>query len=157
MKNTSSSDIQSTIITTMGTEPRIWPKVPVTKSRGAKAAMVVRTPMVTGLKTPLTPRRVAAVPGSDLSCSVIMFSPTTTASSTTMPSTMINANREIMLILTPKGAKRSKAPRKEIGTPMATQVARRKSSMITKKRNTMANPRMPLRTSRLNRCCKMSV
>ena len=52
MKKTSRSDMLSTKMTTMGTEPRICPKVPVTNRRGAKAAMVVRTPMVTGLKTP---------------------------------------------------------------------------------------------------------
>ena len=149
--------MESTTITTMGTEPRICPNVPVTKSRGAKAAMVVSTPMVTGPKTPRTPLSVEAAPGPPFSCSVMMFSPTTTASSTTIPSTMIRANSEIMLMLTPKGAKKSKAPRKEIGTPMATHVARRKSSMMTKNRNTMAKPSTPLRTRRLKRCCNMSV
>ena len=157
MKNTSSKDMVKTKITTIGTEPKICPNVPVTKSSGAKAAIVVSTPMVTGLNTPRTPRRVAAVLWPKCSCSVIMFSPTTTASSTTMPRTMISPKREIMLMFTPNGAKNKNAPRKEMGTPMATQVARRKSNIITRNKNTKAKPSRPLRISRLNRWDKMSV
>ena len=150
MKNASIRDIARTVMTTTGTIPRIWPNIPVTNSSGANAAIVVKTPITTGPMTPLTPRKAPTTPRCPASCSVMMFSPTTTASSTTIPSTMIRANRETMLILTPRKSKNRKAPRKEIGTPMATQIASRRSSITTRNRNTSAKPRVPLRTSRLN-------
>ena len=129
----------------------------MTKSSGAKAAMVVNTPTVTGLNTPRTPRRVEALPWPPASCSEMMFSPTTTASSTTSPSTMMRPNSEIILMLTSKGAKNMTAPRNEIGTPIATHVAKRRSNIMAKNKNTRAKPSMPLRISSPSRCCNMSV
>ena len=64
MKNASTSDMASTAITTIATEPRICPMMPVTNSNGAKAVMVVSTPTSTGLKTPRTPAMEAAGPTS---------------------------------------------------------------------------------------------
>ena len=157
MKNTSNNEMVNTTITTMGTAPRICPNVPVTKSSGAKAAIVVSTPTVTGLETPATPLSVAAGPGPKVSCSVIMFSPTTTASSTTTPRTMMRPKSEIMFMLTPKGSKNRNAPKKEMGTPIATQSANRRSNITTRNRNTKAKPSTPLRTNRLSRCWRISL
>ncbi|GIT05259.1 MAG: hypothetical protein CM1200mP29_06700 [Verrucomicrobiota bacterium] len=55
-----------------------------------------------------------------------MFSPMRMASSTTMPSTTINANSEIMLIDTSSEGISQNVPRNEIGMPRLTQKASRK-------------------------------
>ena len=158
IRKASTSDMPSTAITTIGTWPRICPNVPVSSSSGAKAAMVVSTPMNTGEKTPRTPAIEASGPTcSPASRSVMMFSPTTTASSTTIPMTMINANSDTMLMFTPRYGSSRKAPMNEIGTPIATQNASRRSSISTRNRNTSANPRVPLRSSRLRRPARISV
>ena len=52
-----------------------------------------------------------------------MFSPTTTASSTTIPSTSIKVKREIIFIETSKRGRSQKPPIKEIGIPKETQAA----------------------------------
>ena len=64
---------------------------PGTKNRGPKAAMVVRTAKVTGTAISWAPS-MAAVVGS-LPCSIFSqaFSPTTMASSTTMPRVTMSA------------------------------------------------------------------
>ena len=107
------------------------------------------TPIVTGAATPFIPALAASMPFRPASCSAIMFSPTTTASSTTIPKTMISASSVITWKLTPKKSKKRKAPKKEIGTPIATQVANLKSSISTRNRNTRINPRTPFRTMML--------
>ena len=144
-------------MTTIGTCPSIWPNVPLTNRSGAKAAMVVNTPINTGPKTPCTPAIDALGPTNPASRSAIIFSPTMTASSTTTPRHMINANSEIILILTSKYPRNKKAPKKEIGTPIATQKANRRSSIKTKNRNTSVNPSAPFLMRRLNRDSRISV
>ena len=87
----------------------------------------------------------------------MMFSPTTTASSTTIPITMISANSDTMLMFTPRYGNSRKAPMNEMGTPIATQNASRRSSISTRNRKTRAKPRVPLRSSRLRRPARISV
>ena len=69
-----------------------------------------------------------------------MFSPTTIASSTTMPSTMINANSVIMLTDTPSVGISISAPMNEIGMPIVTQKATRSSRNRPRQIMTSARP-----------------
>ena len=80
-----------------------------------------------------------------------MFSPTTMASSTTMPSTTMKAKREIRLIVTSKVGISRMAPRKETGIPRATQPASLRRRKRARTRNTSTNPVRPLRSSRESR------
>ena len=102
MKKASNRETNKTEITMMGTALMICPRTPVTKSSGAKAAMVVNTPTATGAAIPRTPANAAPAPFKPASCSVKIFSPATMASSTTMPSTTMRAKRETILMVTPK-------------------------------------------------------
>ena len=80
-----------------------------------------------------------------------MFSPTTMASSTTIPSTRTNANSEIMLTETPKAGISAMAPRNESGIPRLTQKASRSSRKSASATNTSTNPVAPLRSMRVRR------
>ena len=151
IKNASTSDIVNTNITTMATSLIICPMKPVTNVSEPKATMVVSTPTKTGASTPLTPFTDASVPTRPISRSAAMFSPTTTASSTTTPMTMMRPKREIMLRLTSNAPKKRNAPKNEIGTPIATQIASRRSNISTRKRNTSTNPSKPFFMRRLMR------
>ena len=76
------------------------PIVPGMNSIGRKATIVVSTAKITGLDIWLAPRVAASRPSfrpGPLCRWWWMFSATTMASSTTMPSTMMNAKSEIML------------------------------------------------------------
>jgi hypothetical protein len=81
-----------------------------------------------------------------------MFSPATIASSTTMPSAMMNANIEIMLIEMSNMGRNSIAPRNEVGMPTVTQNASRSSRKSPSTTSTMQRPRNPLRRSSSRRC-----
>ena len=77
--------------------------------------------------------------------------PTTMASSTTIPSTRMNANSEIRLIVILNNGITKNVPRKETGIPILTHIAReglRNSVRIT---STSANPTIPLLISILRR------
>ncbi len=80
-----------------------------------------------------------------------MFSPATMASSTTMPSAMMNANNEIMLIDTPMPGSSRKAPRKAVGMPAVTQNASLSSRNRLSATSTSNSPRAPFFSSRLRR------
>ncbi len=77
-----------------------------------------------------------------------MFSPTTMASSTTMPSDTMNANSEIMFSDTPNWGRAQNAPRKLMAMPRLTHSASRNCSVSARHRNTRIRPATPFFSSR---------
>ena len=116
------------------------PMFPSTKARGRKAATEVRMVKTTGLPTSRVPSTAACTRPFPSSRWEKMFSPTTTASSTTMPRARMKAKRESMLIDTSKGSMSRKLPRKEMGMPIITQKARRMSRNRLRQTKTRASP-----------------
>ena len=80
-----------------------------------------------------------------------MFSPTMMASSTTIPSTRMNANSEMTFTETSSPGIRAIAPRNEIGIPRLTQKARRSSRNSVSTTKTRMNPVAPLRSMSVRR------
>ena len=113
------------------------PNGPDTISIGENAAMVVSTPNVAGIATFFTPAITLSVLWPFLSISEYADSPIMMASSTTIPSTRINANRESMLIDTPiiSSGITNSVPRKHTGRPTITQNA----SLIFKNNDSTKN------------------
>ncbi len=72
-----------------------------------------------------------------------MFSPTTIASSTTIPSERIKAKSETIFNETSNTGISQKAPRKDIGMPIVVQKARRISRKSVRQINTRARPMYP--------------
>ena len=136
-----------------GNSPVTLPMMPGTNSIGAKAAMVVSTPKVTGASTSSVPRTAALVRFPVRTCVVWMFSPTTMASSTTMPSTKMNANSEIILIDWSNSPMQAIAPRNEIGMPRVTQNANRMRRNRVNTTKTSTKPERAFLSSRLMRPC----
>src|SRR5690606_15630479 len=109
------------VMTTIGTALISMPSGPGKNSSGRNATMVVITENNTGWYTSITPTKAASVPVSPSSCRAWMDSPTTTASSTTMPSTRIKANKEIKLIEVAVSGSTNKVPTETTRTPTLTQ------------------------------------
>ena len=115
------------------------PISPSTDSIGAKVTIVVKTAKNTGVATCIAPFTAASSGSIPLSLNNAIFSPTTIASSTTIPKTRIKVKSDNMLMERLNGANNQKPPIKEIGIPRETQNANfglRKSAKtkITKKR-----------------------
>ena len=145
-----------TIKTAMTTEGRTWKKRPFspgTKSRGRKAMMLVATAKRTGHGHFLDPVDGGIHAGLPLEILWKMSSPTTTASSTTMPSVMMNPKSEIMLMVPPMSGRRTSEPMMETGMPMAVQNATRSSRRRPSAMSTNTSPAAPLtrRSSRRSR------
>ncbi len=96
---------------------------PLTKIQGKNAITVVITPNKTGLATSCAPAIDAFTPPPIRLASLCMPSPTTIASSTTIPSTSKNANVESMFKDTPTDPSKTKAPAYAVAIPTATQNA----------------------------------
>ena len=121
-----------------------WPQASPSGNRAKKVTTVVTAPMATGPPTARTPAIDAAAPCRPFSRCLAMLSPTTTASSTTMPVTMKNANSVSTLTLRPTASKNTSAPRNEIGMPMAIHSARRMSKTTSRVMKTSTAPMMAL-------------
>ena len=78
-------------------------------------------------------------------------SPTTIASSTTMPKVIINANKEIMLKVKPAAYISATAPAIATGTPAATQIAVLAFRNKNSKRTTKPKPKRPFSSNILIR------
>ena len=102
--------------------------------------MVVSTPTVTGPATARAPEIAASNALFPRSLSAAMLSPTTTASSTTMPISRKNANRVPMFSVRSETSKNNNAPMKEIGIPTAIHVATRRSNTRTRQTKTRIMP-----------------
>ncbi len=109
--------------------------------------MVVRMLKVTGRAISRTPR-MAAARGVMPRCRYSKtFSPTTMASSTTMPSTTRKANIEIMLMLTPTSGNSARPPTNETTMPIITQKARRYSRKRVRMPITITTANTPFSSS----------
>ena len=124
-------------MTTAGSGHQYFPISPGINSSGTKATQVVRIVKVTGRAI----SRVASMalvsrspPDWRYSW---MFSPTTIASSTTIPMATRNPNIEIMLILTPTSGRNINPPINEIAIPIITQKASRISRKMARMVRTM--------------------
>ena len=114
------SETISTGMTIHGICRQMFPLTPCTPNIGMKAIIVVNTPKAATLITSQVPRGAARWAGSPASIRSFTRSPTTIASSVTIPSTRMKANSEIMLIeMSPCGSA-IRAPAKAIGIPSAT-------------------------------------
>ena len=140
MQNTSTSEIASTRATTTGMTLNSWPQASSKGNNAKKVTIVVSAPTSTGPATARTPAMDAATPFCPSSRCRAMLSPTTTASSTTMPVTTKNANIVSWLMLTPAASKNTSAPRNEMGMPMAIHRAMRRSKIASRSRNTSTAP-----------------
>ncbi len=151
-KSDSSNEIASTEITTMGMFRKNFPEMPGTKSSGAKKTQVVMMEKQTGIATDLAPTTAAFSLETPSDRSWWIDSPTTIASSTTMPSVTMNAKSEIMLMETSTAGRKSSEPMKLIGIPSITQKAKRASRNKPSTRRTRIRPKAALRRRRSTRC-----
>ena len=112
----------------------------LSKTKGKNTAIVVNTPNVAGIATRLTPRMTLSVVWPCCSISSWALSPITIASSTTIPSTNIKANRLVILIVTLTNSIgiTNRVPKKHTGKPIITQNANltRKNNANMRKTNT---------------------
>ena len=97
----------------------IFPVAPSIISNGEKAATVVATAKNTGIIISCVPSMTARSLGFPCSYWEKMFSPTTMASSTTIPSTTMKANREMRLMETSRWGQCQKAAHKRNGDAQA--------------------------------------
>ena len=155
-KKDSNSDSRRTEITTAGISLKIRPIVPGTKNNGANAATVVRIAKVTGIAISFAAATAAWGADSPFSRKANVRSPTTIASSTTMPSVTMNANVVTMLIEISAGPRISSAPRNEIGMPSATQNASRKSMNTARITTTSTRPSSAFLSRRFRRSRRIS-
>ena len=81
-----------------------------------------------------------------------MFSPATIASSTTMPSARMKANRLTMLMETPSTGMKMKVPMNATGMPIVTQNASLNSRNRLSSTSTRHRPMKPFFSSRSMRC-----
>jgi len=145
------SEKASTAITTTAAGIMNRPIMPSTVKSGAKAVTVVRTAKRTGQPTSSTPRVAAACGPSPRSRRAKTLSPTTMASSTTMPSERMKAKSEIMLRVTPNQGSTQKPPKKLIRMPSETQKASRSCMLRASTRKTRPRPINPFLSSRFMR------
>jgi hypothetical protein len=132
--------------TTFAMAPKKSRMKPGESAIGTKAQIVVSTPKITGTETSWVPMIAARRGASARSWCVWTFSPTTIASSTRSPSTRMKAKRVSTSIERPTLGKAARAPRKEIGIPIATHRARRSRRKSARIVNTRTKPVSPLFT-----------
>ena len=148
------SEKKSAGITTSGISFINFPSHPGRKSIGTNATILVMMAKVTGMATKCVPMIDACKDFSPFEPRVYTDSPTTIASSTKIPSTTINANKETRLIDAPTNPMVAKAPMNEIGRPIATQMARDGRRKSERTRNTSNNPWNAFRIIISKRPCK---
>ena len=127
------------------TAPIALPKAedgPSPNRNGTNTAIVVNTPKVAGIATRLTPRITLSVVWPCSSISSWALSPITMASSTTIPSTKMKANKLITLIVTSTNSIgiTNKVPKKQTGNPIITQKAKRTRKNNANIKNTSMAP-----------------
>ena len=144
-KKHSMMDAMTTAMTTSGRVPMIWPMVSRTRRIGAKAAIVVRLAPITGVIMWPAPSSAAVNGSSPRLERVAVCSPTTMASSTMMPSVMISANSEIMLMVWPLTYMKPMVAIMATGMPAATQKAMRALRKTKRMAMTTNSPWTPLR------------
>ena len=116
------------------------PNCPPNRRIGKKAAIVVKTPKMTGTDTSIVPSIAASSLEKPFTSKAWIRSPTTIASSTMIPSTKIKPITVSELMVSPTEGKRDSAPAIAMGIPAATQIAslnRKNKARIT---STSINP-----------------
>ena len=124
IRNTSMSEAISTAITVNGISAIIEPKAPPTNTSPTKASTVVMVEEKTGAAMRCA-ALIEAITGVSPLCRALKSacSATTMASSTTMPSAMISAKSDIMLMVSPAAYITPTAASMATGIPIATQNA----------------------------------
>ncbi len=135
----------------MGRASIICPIVSCTKSKGPKAACVVKIAANTGKAMRLPPMVAAVVGSSPMLNLVAVCSPTTIASSTIMPSIISKAKSEIILMVWPIIHMMPSVANKAIGMPAATQNAILKFKNANKIIKTRTRPLTPFFTKSIMR------
>ena len=148
----STREASSTAITVKGMSAISVPKRPPMTTSDQKAITVVSVAETTGANMRDAARSAAIWGGSPKArARKSACSPTTMASSTTMPSVMMSAKSEIMLIVTPAAPMKAIAASSATGMPAATQSAVRALRKRNRSPTTSASPvaalsrRMPMR------------
>jgi hypothetical protein len=144
------------MMTIVGMSPRNLPIVPPMKRRGEKAATVVKTAKMTGMPTRCVPRMEASKGSPVPSCSAYTFSPTTMASSTTMPMERMKPKRDRRLIDTSRYCMRMNVPVNDKKMPTEVQKASRGARKRVSVRTTRNSPKMPFSINRLSRLRRLS-
>ena len=156
MNGASASGTSRMMITTTGSGFQNCPVSPGMNISGTNATTFVRMLKTTG---PLISRapRIAAATGLMPACRYSWtFSPTTTASSTTIPSTIRKPTRLIMLMLSPATGMNSSPPMNEIAIPIITQNASRSSRNRARISRTITTANTPFSTTSVSRRRKSS-
>ena len=138
-------------MTAMTTKGIAWMIEPMTSemiSSGTNAAIVVSDEENTGAAMRRAPVSAASAGDMPPRARVAACSPTTMASSTTMPSAMIRPNRLIMLIDWPLTSMTPSVASNETGMPTTTQKATRPLRKMNRMAMTRISPPRPLRSSR---------
>ena len=138
------SEKTSTMMTTVGICQAILPGSPPMAAKGAKASTVVSAAAVTGASISRAPVRAASPGGSPWACLTTMRSETTTASSTTMPSTMIKPVSANRLSVMPKTGNRIMVARNTTGMPTRIQTAGPGRTKVNSTAVTSTKPIRPL-------------
>ena len=145
-KKHSKSEAIKTAITVNGISAIKLPNRPPTATKPAKAITVVMVAVKTGNAILVAPRSAAS---SGFSPSLLNLksacSPTTIASSTTIPKQIINAKREIIFIVSPDIYIIPIAANRAAGIPAATQNAVLALRKTNKRIRTKVKPCRPLR------------
>ena len=148
MTRDSTSENRRHGITMTGMTLKIFPIEPGTKSIGMNAATVVKTANTMGVDISQAPSMAPRNPCPWCCWCVWMFSPTTMASSTTIPNTRMKAKMDKTLMETSNVGINQIAPRNEIGIPRLVQNANRRSRNRASEIKTSTKPPSPLRSSR---------
>ena len=134
----------STMMTTTGICHTILPGSPPMAVKGAKASTVVSAAAVTGASISLAPAKAAAPDSKPWACLTTMRSETTTASSTTMPSTITKPVKAMMFMVMPNAGNRIKAARNTMGMPTMIQTAGPGRTKVNSTAVTSTSPIRPL-------------
>ena len=149
IKKTSRRLATRTAHTTAGIANITWPIIPLIKKRGRNAATVVSIAEITGGDI-LVAARIdefdVSIPLFSSRCSEC--SPTTIASSTTIPKAIIRPNKEIILIDWPVRSITANVAENATGIPKATQNAVLEVKKIKRTVNTIINPLVAFLVSR---------
>mmetsp|Transcript_13731 Transcript_13731/g.22030 ORF Transcript_13731/g.22030 Transcript_13731/m.22030 type:complete len:250 (+) Transcript_13731:2666-3415(+) len=152
MRKHSTSEARRTTITVKGMSAIKSPKRPPMAVRPKKAITVVMVEENTGNDMRFAAFSAATKGGSlRRRARASACSPTTIASSTTMPSVMMRPKREIILIVNPAAYISATAANIAVGIPAATQKAVRALRNRNNSTTTNASPMSPLSISKLRR------
>ena len=144
IRKDSMSENINTMMTTVGICQATLPGSPPMAARGAKARTVVSAAAVTGASISRAPVKAASPGASPWACLTTMRSETTTASSTTMPSTMIKPVSDIMFSVMPNAGNRISVARNTTGMPMRIQTAGPGRTKVNSTAVTRTKPIRPL-------------